>query len=330
MSVDRELLADYLGGALAGTPDEARVAGLIAAEPAWATAAAELAEALTQVTAGLDGVAELPAPSMPPEIVDRLDRALADAPALVAAGGEATGGEAGGASPVGPHPGRPGRRDEARRDEARRDEARRHPPGHPGQRPRRRPGRRVGAGFAAAAGVVAFAAVGVGAWQLGQSPTATDDSVSAPAAEQPTVDDTAPHPLAARPELLVSGRDYQPDPRQLTPPAAPGPDAEGGPLEQSEGPNIASDGAPAGAVPPALDRLWSDPQARASCLEQVTAAVSPAPATVEVLDFAQVEGDPAVVIWVTAGDGTHWAWAVGPGCGSSTAGLDEVFQLRIS
>ena len=33
--VDIDLLADYIGGALAGTPDESAVAALVADDPAW-------------------------------------------------------------------------------------------------------------------------------------------------------------------------------------------------------------------------------------------------------------------------------------------------------
>ena len=42
MSVDHDLLADYVGGALDGTPEQERIAGLIAASPEWGRAAEEL------------------------------------------------------------------------------------------------------------------------------------------------------------------------------------------------------------------------------------------------------------------------------------------------
>ncbi|BCB85941.1 hypothetical protein Psuf_032540 [Phytohabitans suffuscus] len=51
--VDFDLLADYVGGALDGTPEETVVARRVAEEPAWAEAHAALVEATGSVRASL-------------------------------------------------------------------------------------------------------------------------------------------------------------------------------------------------------------------------------------------------------------------------------------
>ncbi|MBM0205702.1 hypothetical protein JNW90_23805, partial [Micromonospora sp. STR1s_5] len=76
--VDVDLLADYLGGALDGTPQQDEVAHLVAADPSWAEAYALLAPALTEVRTDLTRWAE-PSPEMPSAITDRLLAALASA-----------------------------------------------------------------------------------------------------------------------------------------------------------------------------------------------------------------------------------------------------------
>jgi len=74
--VDFDLLADYVGGALDGTPDEAEVARLIAEDPAWAESYAALTAGVDAVRLDLAALAAEPEP-MPPAVVDRLDAALA-------------------------------------------------------------------------------------------------------------------------------------------------------------------------------------------------------------------------------------------------------------
>jgi hypothetical protein len=76
--VDWDLLADHLAGVLDGTPEGARLAGLVATDPAWAQGAAELAAVLDVVSAEL---AAVPRITMPADISARLEGALAGAPA---------------------------------------------------------------------------------------------------------------------------------------------------------------------------------------------------------------------------------------------------------
>jgi negative regulator of sigma E activity len=74
--VDIDLLADYVGGALDGTPEAERVAALIAAEPAWQEAYEVLAPEMATVGALLG---DLPVEPMPADVVVALDAALARA-----------------------------------------------------------------------------------------------------------------------------------------------------------------------------------------------------------------------------------------------------------
>ncbi|MEV4640231.1 hypothetical protein AB0J80_23080 [Actinoplanes sp. NPDC049548] len=74
--VDFDLLADYVGGALDGTPDEAVVAALIVGHPGWRRAHAELVEATGVMAAELRAWGDEPEP-MPADVVARLDAAFA-------------------------------------------------------------------------------------------------------------------------------------------------------------------------------------------------------------------------------------------------------------
>jgi hypothetical protein len=116
--VDLDRLADFLGGALDGTPDEALVRHLVASDPAWARAAESLTGAQAAVTRDLRGLAAAE-PRMPADVTDRIMAALA-------AAGRGAGAET--AADVGPD-GRVG----AGVGVADR------PPGHPQPRPHDRP-----------------------------------------------------------------------------------------------------------------------------------------------------------------------------------------------
>ncbi|HEX5741397.1 MAG TPA: hypothetical protein VFY17_07585, partial [Pilimelia sp.] len=74
-SAQRELLADYVGGALAGTPAEAEVAQWVAADPAWRQAHDAVVAASTAVRAELRTWAQAPEP-MPEDVAARLAAAL--------------------------------------------------------------------------------------------------------------------------------------------------------------------------------------------------------------------------------------------------------------
>ncbi|MGK5679903.1 hypothetical protein [Actinoplanes sp. URMC 104] len=84
-SVDIDLLADYIGGALEGTPDESAVATLIAEDPAWREAYESLGGGMALVQAELGRMQPEP---MPADLAARLD-GMFTAPQLTLVPGEA-------------------------------------------------------------------------------------------------------------------------------------------------------------------------------------------------------------------------------------------------
>jgi hypothetical protein len=76
--VDIDLLADYVGGALDGTPDEERVAGLVATDTAWQAAYEALEPGMIAVGAVLR---EFEPEPMPDELATRLEALFRTPPA---------------------------------------------------------------------------------------------------------------------------------------------------------------------------------------------------------------------------------------------------------
>ncbi|MGH3715449.1 MAG: hypothetical protein ACRDT4_18600 [Micromonosporaceae bacterium] len=73
-AVDIDLLADYAGGALEGTPDQARVAAYLQTDPAWRQAFEELRTAEELVRADLAALP--PAEPIPADVASRLEQSL--------------------------------------------------------------------------------------------------------------------------------------------------------------------------------------------------------------------------------------------------------------
>ncbi|MGH3738921.1 MAG: hypothetical protein ACRDT6_25480, partial [Micromonosporaceae bacterium] len=71
--VDLDLLADYAGGALQGTPDQERVAALVDSDPSWAHAQQQLTAANTLVAADLAALGPEP---IPVDVAERIESAL--------------------------------------------------------------------------------------------------------------------------------------------------------------------------------------------------------------------------------------------------------------
>jgi negative regulator of sigma E activity len=150
--VDIDLLADYVGGALDGTPDEERVAALVATDTAWQAAYEALEPGMIAVGAVLR---EFEPEPMPDELAARLD-ALFRSPAAEN-------------EPAEPVPAKVVDLDSARR--------------------RRR---RWAAPIAVAAAVVAFAGVGVNSFLTSESMSDTQSAAgSATNAEAEVMADTA-------------------------------------------------------------------------------------------------------------------------------------------
>lgn len=314
--VDWDRLADHLGGALSGTPEEAEMARLLATDPGWARAAAEMSAAFDAVRTDLRS---LPEPTLPDQVAARLDAAVA----ATAAGTPATelpGPRTGGRPPGIGGPGA----DQERR-----------PPGHPRARPRRRMAR-WGAGLAVAAGAAAFAAIGFAIWgpttqQFAFDGGSGDDAEEAPGAvaEQPQVDATS------FPVIIATGTDYQRPTIEQDQPARGDGSRSGPPAlvpNDPTSPFAVPDGDPDGdervpdIVPPRLSPMWVDPDARQRCLELIRVELGPPPVMIQTVDFARFEGHEALVIWATVADGSTVVWASGPACGTPGAGTDVLYQ----
>ncbi|WP_410819616.1 hypothetical protein [Micromonospora sp. 050-3] len=326
--VDADLLADYLGGALDGTPQQDEVAQLVSADPSWAEAYALLAPAVTEVRAALTRWAE-PTPEMPSAITDRLLAALAaaeptndtsteEAPGVDRDGDAATPsvvpaqGGAGRRPPVPTRGGSEGRASTG-----------------PGRR--QRGWARRGAPVAAAA--IAVIAVALGLNQL--SMRASDDSGATNAMNQPA---SAPEEAAGAGTArttgpaLRSGTNYTPQTlgNAYTAAAASTPAASRATGDSPMQPEMDAEGGrrPSPDGSDQLARL-TDEAALTSCLASVAAEHGSAPLVVEVIDYARFQGDQALVIHFTDATGARWAWVSGPECGVPGSGSDSWYSSRV-
>ncbi|HEV7713712.1 MAG TPA: hypothetical protein VGP16_36300 [Asanoa sp.] len=303
LAVDFDLLADYVGGALAGTPDEARVAALVATDPAWAAEHESLVAALAATADDLALLAGQTAEPMPDEVVTRLLAALPAAHSLPAQrSGPARG------------PARDNRTPRASRPAGR----------QPGRAQRRARWLTLAAPVLVALAVAALGGLWINGSITGlNSTTATDAGGDA----------AAPAPAAGAAVAIprdMSGRDYD------------GPGVAGGFRATRSGVALSTPGpmsdqsksterAPTtksfgGGGDPALLRLAA-PAALQVCVDAIAAAHGQGPITVDVADYAAFDGRPAVVVFFTDGAGARWGWAVGPECG--LAGTDELFRARV-
>ncbi|WP_341718234.1 hypothetical protein QQG74_31505 [Micromonospora sp. FIMYZ51] len=364
--VDHDLLADYLGGALAGTAAETEVARLVAEDPAWARAHAALAPAVAEVRADLFAWGEQ-TPELPAEVADRILAALAtaDLPGHTSDGSAAAGaagnttddrpatddldepdpdsGEAKPAlvpaQPLG-GPRRPGRTLRPGHESA--------APTRPGRRRRR--WTRVAAPVALAAAAV----VGLGALQLsGQQRNAESTADTALSGQRtapvPTPED---EPRIARQEEGTSGtaqeKASEPAPAQASspyriavPPKRSGTDytseqlAKALPLPtikhfsgsaEPEGGLGAPDERTAGLGD--LTRL-GDQRALSTCLAEIGTEHGEGPVTFDAVDYARFQGRPALVVRFTDGSGAQWAWVSGPECGIPGSGSDTRYRTRV-
>ncbi|MEV0153439.1 hypothetical protein AB0H57_06815 [Micromonospora sp. NPDC050686] len=334
--VDHDLLADYVGGALEGTPEQDNVARLVERDQAWATAYAELTAALSRVHDDLARWAG-PEPAMPLAVTERIAAALAGAGPLGAAGetGERdAAGEPEG--PVGtdrsvlPAPRTGGTRAAGRPSTGDDRPVRRSRPGSDergGSRPPAGPGRRSRrwtrlAGPAALAAAVMVAA-GLGLNQLARPYSASDSSgvaAEAPAHEsQPSM--VAPLG-AAVPPTTASGTDWNPA-TLAGGMVADSARTSKGPLP---GPGREADKRLAGPV--GLDRL-TDPGALQSCLTEITTEHGTGTLTIMVVDYATFQGQPALVVDFVDSTGARWAWVSGPECGVPGSGADTRYRSRV-
>ncbi|TDC39926.1 hypothetical protein E1211_02750 [Micromonospora sp. 15K316] len=344
--VDHDLLADYLGGALDGTPEQVVVARLVAEDAAWAEAYAQLAPAVAAVEGELARWGE-PVAEMPPEVVEQITAALAALPPP-AGGGEtgsagvevaATDGGTGfdaRATPGTPTEKQPGP-DEGpagsplvpaqggpRRPAAGVPRSDRGATTGPGRR-RRRLVRMAGPVALAA---VAVAAVGIGVDRLAgggddaqTSGTALDAPANAPEAASAPVRTTGP--------ATHSGTDYTPQslgsffasniPKTL----------EGSPLPTHR--SAAGTTGDRLSAPDGSDRLarLADPAALATCLREIATEHRAGPLVADLVDYAAFQGEQALVVRFTDAGGARWAWVSGPECGVPGSGADTRYRTRV-
>jgi len=266
--VDVDLLADYIGGVLVGTPDESVVATLIADDPAWRSAYESLSGDVGSVVTELGRFEPEP---MPDDVAARLEAAFAEAsakPQLTLVRG-----------------------DDAPRVRERRKLRWVTPIA-------------IAAGTVA---FVGFGVDYLAGREGGAADSATSSSAGGEAQVAPNenlapaISGTEParkEPDAAQPnsyaveasspQLLATGMDYTD--ATLAEPAPQ-------PLSASNA------SAPTGA----LDRL-STPAALQQCLDQIAEENDAGPITAETVDYAEFEGKPAIVVRFTAPNGTWvWA-----------------------
>lgn len=345
--VDIDLLADYIGGVLTGTPEESAVAARIADDPAWRVAYEALGEGMSVVSAELGRLGPEP---MPADVADRLDAALtstilaqigtdiepADTALTDTALTDTDTAHAGPANTVTAHAG-PADTVSADTVSAETGPAGQEPAAAPrhltlvggGSAPRDgaqrvretqpapRPGRRLrwAAPIAVAAGLVAL--VGFGADYLAGRERSTDSAAGGTAAEGKAQQLTTPGGPAA---TLSSGTDYSHATLGI-PPAQPmtAPFSPAGQPRSYKAPEMAA------GVDEALRRLTA-PSALAACLAAIQQANAAGALSVESVDYARFAGAPAVIVRFQASNG-HWAWASGADCGTppgDAATLDKV------
>ncbi|SBT49732.1 hypothetical protein [Micromonospora auratinigra] len=313
--VDHDLLADYVGGALDGTPEQGTVARLVAEDPAWGDAYAELARALDLVGADLADWAGDAEPRMPEVVLERITAALAgagpapDGPAPAADVRRAAPGSpvvpaqpTGGNRPVG-GPLRPT-----------------DGPGHTGPGRRGRRWARIAAPVTVAA--ASIAAVGFGLSNLvGTGPGGAGSSAQDAGAPAAAPREAGPYLTAP---TVTSGTDYTP---QRLSTGATGATFAGPGGKDGSRPELAPEG---GRVPAlaGLDRLGRR-ETLGACLAAIAAEHGTGAVDVSLVDYASFQGSPALVVTFTDASGGRWAWVSGPECGVPGSGADTRFRTRV-
>lgn len=296
--VDLDLLADYVGGALEGTPAGSAVARLVEEDPAWAQAYDRLAAAVAQVRLDLAAWDD-PAPTMPPAVADRLTAALAGAgPAAPALVPTQPSGDPERPRTVLGTTGRPG-----------------------GSRGRRSWSRRAAPVLVAAAAV---AAAGFGVTQFVGAQSAGDDSNAAGREAGDLAAPAAAAPFRLETEPRRTATSYTP---QTLAELSAGP----GVLSGTTGPTMQAEG---GADPrrpaPAADLSRLDtPSALNACLREVSAEHGRGAVRIDLLEYAAFQGEPALVLRLVDPTGERWVWVAGPECGVPGSGADTRYRSRV-
>jgi hypothetical protein len=280
---DLDLLADYVGGALDGTPDEDRVGERIRSDAEWARAYTELIAAFGSVSGDLHALGAESEP-MPPDVWARLEAALSSPQAPAAAQPPA---------PVftAPRDNRPPSRSAARR-------------------------RRWAAPVLAAVAVLFALSLGLVLTHpfvsyQNDKPSSDSGGAAAPAAGgAPVLQRASGRDYTD--ETLVLATDFGAVPGAIASPATPQFSQEDSAKTSTK--SLQSFASP---VPPALTSLTA-PDALARCLAAVSAVI---PGQVVGVDFAAYRGIPAAIVVVRTPDDARWVGAAGANCGESGAHL---------
>jgi hypothetical protein len=290
--VDLDRLADFVGGALDGTPDADAVRHLIANDAGWADAYTALVSADEAVRGHLHALGS-EAPAVPDDVLQRLDAALAAAapPRLKLI---------------------PGERDELAARRTRR--------------------RRWTVGLATAAAVLVCGSIGVAVLRSApfaqNSATSSADRAGGAAVPPKAAEGsggTAVYssgrdygPDSLRSLALLGGLNAAgKSPAQMQQETGSGPGNGPGPLRAVEPSAVPSDLAP-----------LNDPAAREACL---SAIVTQYGGRVALVDYARFQGAPALVVLLdgaTFAGGGRLAVVVGPQCGRGNT-TDERYKLPI-
>ncbi|MEU4621180.1 hypothetical protein AB0G04_14535 [Actinoplanes sp. NPDC023801] len=309
--VDIDLLADYVGGALDGTPDEERVAGLVATDAAWRAAYEALEPGMIAVGAVLR---EFDPEPMPDDLAARLDALFRPGPAEKELALLRT-------TPAEKKPAllrtTPAEEPALLRTGPAEEESAEPVPAKVVDLDSARRRRRWAAPIAVAAAVAAFAGVGVTSFlesdAMDKAQTAAGAGSAANSDAEVMTGTTAVDGVTTR-----SGTDYT-----------------SGTLANAAGKQTRTSSsmdspAPAAGEEPmsvfSLDRLDS-PAALAECVAAISRQ-NGGLLSVELVDYARFEGSPAVIVRFSAANGT-WVWAVGPECGVPGAGAAVLEQVPV-
>ncbi|MDR7280039.1 hypothetical protein [Catenuloplanes atrovinosus] len=181
-----------------------------------------------------------------------------------------------------------------------------------------------------AAGVLAFAAVGITGLLNGLE---VNNEITSSAGSGADAPEAAAAPLPSH-QVVVSGRDYtSASARSLAElveergVAA----AEGlsSPLAESGGkpPAPMRDDA-GGAIPPVLARL-TDPEALNHCLGAIAIEHGVASLTARLIDYASFEGSPGLLVLFTDSVGQDMVWVAGPQCGADGMLADTRYSAPV-
>ncbi|MET7748081.1 hypothetical protein [Micromonospora sp. NPDC005367] len=364
--VDHDLLADYLGGALDGTPEQAVVARLVAEDAAWAEAYAELAPAVAAVEEDLARGGE-PVADMPLDVADRIISALAALPPVPGELPTATGpapvrdaaldrtdvdaatadddaGSAAGAHTGFGGRGTPGAHTEKPSDPDADPSGSPLVPAQGGRRrsavgvPRSERGAPTGPGrrrrrLARVAGPVALAAVAVAVVGLGVDRLAggADEArTSGTALEAPAdAPEAAAAPVRTTGPSMHSGTDYSPPDLGSTFASKLPRTLGSSPFPSGRSAAEAQGGRL--TAPDGRDRLarLTDPAALNTCLTEIAAEHRGGALVADLVDYAAFQGEQALVVRFTDATGARWAWVSGPECGVPGSGADTRYRTRV-